>query len=205
LEQAARLISVYRQEFPSGGFSDVLQLRFERKYGEAIQLLQAKPAQSQSDEDKAGTRIDLALMQRLAGDNAGTKAAAEQARDALERLYRDNPDDPFRASLLSWDYALMGRKDLALNLAKHTVMLKARFKNAVLGPGWEEHLAGIQTLVGNNDEAISTLTKLLQTPYCGGSFYGGPPVTPAVLRVDPIWDTLRGDPAFQKLCEEKQP
>ena len=33
----------------------------------------------------------------------------------------------------------------------------------------------------------------------------GPPITPALLRLDPIWDPLRGDLAFQKLCEEKQP
>jgi hypothetical protein len=31
----------------------------------------------------------------------------------------------------------------------------------------------------------------------------GRPVTPALLRLDPIWDPLRADPAFQKLCEEK--
>ena len=30
------------------------------------------------------------------------------------------------------------------------------------------------------------------------------PITPALLRLDPLWDPLRGDPAFQKLCEEKQ-
>ena len=29
------------------------------------------------------------------------------------------------------------------------------------------------------------------------------PITPALLRLDPIWDPLRADPAFQKLCEEK--
>jgi len=29
-------------------------------------------------------------------------------------------------------------------------------------------------------------------------------MTPAVLRLDPVWDPLRADPAFQKLCEEKQ-
>jgi hypothetical protein len=33
----------------------------------------------------------------------------------------------------------------------------------------------------------------------------GMPITPALLRLDPIWDPLRADPAFQKLCEEKQP
>ena len=29
------------------------------------------------------------------------------------------------------------------------------------------------------------------------------PITPALLRLDPFWDPLRADPAFQKLCEEK--
>jgi len=46
--------------------------------------------------------------------------------------------------------------------------------------------------------------KLLQTPY-GGSFYNVTPITRALLRLDPLWDPLRADPAFQKLCEEKQP
>jgi hypothetical protein len=36
-------------------------------------------------------------------------------------------------------------------------------------------------------------------------YYGPAPITPALLRLDPIWDPLRADPAFQKLCKEKQP
>jgi hypothetical protein len=59
-------------------------------------------------------------------------------------------------------------------------------------------------IIGENDRAIATLTRLLQTPY-GGWLYSPPPITPALLRLDPIWDPLRADPAFQKLCEEKQP
>jgi serine/threonine protein kinase len=43
-----------------------------------------------------------------------------------------------------------------------------------------------------------------ETPYLS-LLYFQIPVTPALLRLDPIWDPLRGDPAFQKLCEEKQP
>jgi len=45
---------------------------------------------------------------------------------------------------------------------------------------------------------------LLQTPY-GGWLYSPTPITPALLRLDPIWDPLRSEPDFQKLCEEKQP
>jgi hypothetical protein len=37
------------------------------------------------------------------------------------------------------------------------------------------------------------------------NWFCGTPITPALLRLDPIWDSLRADPAFQKLCEEKQP
>ena len=71
------------------------------------------------------------------------------------------------------------------------------------GPGFEENLALIQTIFGENSRAISTLTQLLQTPYNEGLYEI--PITPALLRLDPIWDPLRADPAFQKLCEEKLP
>jgi hypothetical protein len=30
-------------------------------------------------------------------------------------------------------------------------------------------------------------------------------VTLQTLKINPVWDPLRGDPRFQKLCEEKQP
>ena len=68
----------------------------------------------------------------------------------------------------------------------------------------QENLAMIQTMVRENSRAISILTELLQMP--GWSHRHHPTaITPVLLRLDPIWDPLRGDPAFQKLCEEKQP
>jgi len=76
-------------------------------------------------------------------------------------------------------------------------------KDAISGPRSEENLALIQTIVGNNSSAISTLTQLLQTPY-NSWLYIPAPITSAFLRLDPFWDPLRGDPAFQKLCEDKQ-
>jgi hypothetical protein len=77
-------------------------------------------------------------------------------------------------------------------------------KDRLAGPGFEENLALVEIIIGENSRAISILTQLLQTPYYGG-FYGPIPVTLALLRLDAIWDPLRSDPAFQKLCEEKQP
>jgi predicted Zn-dependent protease len=143
-------------------------------------------------------------MQRLAGDTAGAKVAAEKAYNTLEHLYRDQPDNVYLVRLLALACAAMGEKDSALREAERAVMLAPPAKDAVTGGAMAENLALIQTIVGENSQAISTLTDLLQTPY-KSLVYGQACITPALLRLDPIWDPLRADPAFQRLCEEKQP
>jgi TolB-like protein/Tfp pilus assembly protein PilF len=207
LQEAAKLLSSLNEQSPNETFGiKIDQLRLERNYGEAIRLLQARLAQFHfaSEEDRALTQSDLAFTQRLAGDMAGAKLTAEQARNTLERLYGDQPDNAYRAAQLSQAYVLMEEKDLALKEAERAVMLSPRAKDAIEGPAAEENLALIQTIVGDNSRAISTLARLIQTPY-NSWFYSRTPVTPALLKLDPLWDPLRGDPAFQKLCEEKQP
>jgi Flp pilus assembly protein TadD len=143
----------------------------------------------------------LALTQCLAGDTAGAKVTAAQARNAIEHLYRDQPGSAVISANLSQAYAVMGEKDSALSEANRAVILLPRAKDRVGGPLLEENLAFIQTMFGENRRAISTLTQLLQTAY-NSSFYRTP-ITPALLRLDPLWDPLRADSAFQKLCEEK--
>jgi serine/threonine protein kinase/Tfp pilus assembly protein PilF len=177
-------------------------LRYERKYDEAIRFLQAQLAQADPDpEKKAGYLGDLALTQWLAGDTAGAKVSAGQALKILEPLFRDKPDSISLMQRLAFDYAEIGNKDLALEFAEHAMMLKPRAKDAASGPTLEENLAIVQALVGENSRAIENLTQLLKTPYFG--FWYRVPITPALLRLDPVWDLLRGDPAFQRLCEEK--
>jgi len=101
-------------------------------------------------------------------------------------------------------YAILDEKGSAINEAERAIRLVPSSKDRVSGPGFEENLALVEMIIGENSRAISTLTRLLQTPY-GGWLYSPAPITPALLRLDPLWDPLRADPAFQKLCEEKQP
>jgi len=95
----------------------------------------------------------------------------------------------------------MGEKHSALTEAERVITLLPRSKDAVSGPVLEENLAFVQTMFGENSRAISPLTQLLQTAYYG--WFYRTPITPTLLRLDPIWDPLRADPAFQKLCQEK--
>jgi serine/threonine protein kinase/Flp pilus assembly protein TadD len=208
LQEAARLLSQINDQtvFWDTFVIKITQLRLERNYAEAVRLLQARLAQFHFDSQyKQGlNQVWLAFAQRLAGDTAGAKATAEQARNTFEQLYRDQPDSSLLAARLSQAYATMEQKDSALKEAERAIMLLPRAKDRVLGPIFEENLARIQTIFGENSRAISTLTQLLQTPY-NSWLYSPALITPALLRLDPIWDPLRSDAAFQKLCEEKQP
>jgi TolB-like protein/Tfp pilus assembly protein PilF len=206
-EQAARFLSEITVQTPSevDFIIKITQLKLERNYAEAVRLVQARQAQFHfaSEIEKAINQELLAVSQRLAGEAAAAKATAEQARNTLEPLYKDQQDNAQFAFNLSLSYAIIGNKDSALKEAERAITLLPSAKDRVYGPAFEENLALIQTMVGEDSRAISTLTRLLQTPYL--SWYYQTPITPALLRLDPIWDPLRADPAFQKLCEEKQP
>jgi TolB-like protein/Tfp pilus assembly protein PilF len=208
LEQAGNFLSQINAETPSENALLIkwTQLRLERNHAEAIQFLQARQTQfhAPSEYEKALTQVLLAFPQRLAGDTAGAKVTAEQARNALEELCKNQPDNPDFARLLSLAYAALGEKNSALKEAERAITLLPGSKDRMYGPAYEENLALIQTMFGENSQAISTLARLLQTPYFG-ILCLRTPVTPALLRLDPLWDPLRADPAFQKLCEEKQP
>jgi hypothetical protein len=74
----------------------------------------------------------------------------------------------------------------------------------VNGPGPIEILARVAAGTGEPDRAIAALQKLLSIPY-GSILAASRPLTPELLRLDPMFDPLRNDPRFQKLCEEKKP
>ena len=154
--------------------------------------------------EKGSKQVGLALAQHVAGETTSAKADAGEARNTLESLKKDQPDNAFVAAALAVVYAMLDEKDSALNEAQRAITLLPSNKDRLSGPAFDENLALVEMIIGENTRAIATLTRLLQTPY-GGWLYSPTPITPALLRLDPIWDPLRADPAFQKLCEEKQP
>src|SRR5437764_743676 len=71
-------------------------------------------------------------------------------------------------------------------------------KDALDGPIPIEILARVAARMGEPDRAITALQKLLSIPYNGA--LAAAPLTPALLRLDPMFDPLRNDPRFQKLA-----
>jgi TolB-like protein/Tfp pilus assembly protein PilF len=206
LKEAATLLTGINVHSPIQPFiTKMTQLRLERNHSEAVRLMQARRAQFQfaSESDKATNDVILTFAQRLAGDTAGAKATAGQACNALELLCRQQPDNSFFAQQLALANAALGEKETALREAERATTLLPSAKDPLSGPTREEVLALIQMMFGDSTRSISTLSRLLQTPYISW-LYGPMPATPAVLKFDPVWDPLRADPAFQKLCEEKQ-
>ena len=177
------------------------QLIFERNYRGAVQLLETRFAQFQfgSELEVGAFQEFLASSRLLAGDTAGAKASAEQARNILEVLCKNQPDNDFPALHLARTYAILGDKESAYKEAERVSALVQN--DAIRRPGAEENLALIDVSFGNNARAISIIAHLLQIPY-QSSLYATP-LTPALLRLDPAWDALRSDPTFQKLCQNE--
>ena len=197
LKEAAKMLVEVNAQTPSASalVTKITQLRLERNYTEAVRLLQARQAQFHfaSEIEKRHNQLLLAWCQHDAGDAASAKVTAEQARNTLEPLYKDQQDNSVLAENLALLYAVLGNKESALKLSERAIMLAPSAKDHTYGPNGEENLALIQMMVGENSSAISHLTHLLQTPY-NSWLYGPPAITPALLRLDPVWDPLRPIP-----------
>ena len=181
----------------------VTQLRLERKNDEAVQLLKTRIGQFEfgSYIEEAVFGYFLAFAQHVAGNKAAAQATAAQTRDRLVQLTREQPDNDWLAVILSQTYAIAGDKNAAWKEAERVKRITSSLADVAVGPFADENMAVVATLSGEKSRAIELLSHLARISYSGWLY--GYPVTPAALRLDPIWDPLRGDPAFQKLCQDK--
>jgi serine/threonine protein kinase/Tfp pilus assembly protein PilF len=149
-------------------------------------------------------RFWLGWAQEVAGDHAAAQESWRQARSELESFLKEQPGNYILIEDLALTNMGLGDKAAALALSEQAMAADPIEKDAMHGPFSIEILARVAAQIGKPDRAIAALQKLLSIPY-GAEQTMGVPLTPALLRLDPMFDPLRGDLRFQKLCEEKQP
>jgi serine/threonine-protein kinase len=92
----------------------------------------------------------------------------------------------------------LGDKASALALAERAIDANPIEKDALTNPIPIEILARVAARTGEPDRAIAALQKLLSIPYAS-PLAGNVPLTSALLRLDPMFDSLRDNPRFEKL------
>jgi serine/threonine protein kinase/Flp pilus assembly protein TadD len=139
------------------------------------------------------------------GDIGSAQRYFAATMPAFEGWVRDDPADPEHHQELGLLYAYMQRKEDALREARRAVELEPESQNAYQGALGAANLALVYALVGEQDQAITLIERLLSTPGPFQGLNGLQNITLAELRLRWEWDSLRSNPRFQKILAAPEP
>jgi tetratricopeptide (TPR) repeat protein len=146
-------------------------------------------------------RFWLGWAQDVAGDHAAARESWRRSRAELEPFLEEQPDNYILIGDLALANMGLGDKAAAMALSEQAMTVLPLEKDVVDGPAPIEVFARVAAQVGEPDRAIAALRKLLSIP-SEGALASRAPLTPALLRLDPMFDPLRNDQRFQELTVE---
>ncbi|MGZ5022725.1 MAG: tetratricopeptide repeat protein, partial [Chthoniobacterales bacterium] len=164
----------------------------QRKYSEALAAAESAPDESlmQKSEVLPSKYMVMGSAYKGLKNEAGAREAFTKARDFAQQRVNAAPSDPDGYALLASALALLGEKDAALSAMQRALELLPVSKDAFHGPDILEIAAEVYAVVGETDRAFQTLDELSKIPS---------PVSAELLKLNPIWDSIRNDPRFEQL------
>jgi len=176
------------------------QARLRRSYAGAISqldgLLQLNQASGSVGFTSRFLNLNLGDLRRLSGDASGARTNYIQAQDESLAMLKSQPNNADLYAILALVDCGLGDREAAMNYAERAVNLVPLSKDAFAGANIETGRTRVEARFGDRDRAIPALERLLKLP---GN------LTPAVLRLDPDFDPLRGDPRFEKIVASLAP
>jgi len=208
LPRAAALLAPLRPnaDHTSALETQVYQAILERRPAQIISRLKeilAKPDPALGYHN-GGLRFWLGWAQHIAGDHAAAQESWRQARSELESFLKEQPENYDLIGDLALTNMGLGDKEAALALSERGIAVLPIERDVVTGAAPIETLARVAAQTGEHDRAIAALQQVLSTPGTG-ALDKYMPLTPALLRLDPMFDPLRNDPRFQILVASPAP
>jgi serine/threonine protein kinase/Tfp pilus assembly protein PilF len=182
--------------------TQVYQAILERRTASIIPRLKEKLSKLDSapSDEKGRLYFWLGWAQDIAGDRAGAHESWTQAKNELESSLKEQPESYLLIGYLALTEMKLGENALAMTLADRGLSANPIEKDAMTGPWSLEVFARVTAATGDHDRSIAALKKLLSIPY-EGPLASHVPLTPALLKLDPMFDPLRNDPRFIALTE----
>jgi serine/threonine-protein kinase len=168
-------------------------LGLQRKFPEALMALRQANQEIFHGPGPTPKAFYEGISYSFMNERAKAREAFERARIIAEQAVHESPDDATRHVQLGAVLAGLGRKEEAIREGRRGIELLPEMKDALDGPTITIGLAQIYTWTGEKDQALQLLEHSLSTP-------AG--ITVALLKLDPVWDPLRGDPRFQALLSK---
>ena len=168
---------------------------YQRNYQKVIESCLAGRPKDIADWDCDDMIIELAQAQQWAGDEQSARTSFLKVRDCLEKSVSSDPEDFNETARLGIVCAGLGDRSAAVRAGERAVAITQG--DAMDGPRMEMHLAQIYAQLGDAEMAIRNLPRLLQTT--------ASELNLSMLKLDPIWDPIRGDARFQKLLATTPP